>query len=91
MDGMYRSFLVMLLSSANPSVATSAFILARNLVPTGRGQITGLAICGKKPSYPIQLVVMCYFSSGEIQLRQNMARHKADSCTNKPHQAEEAT
>ena len=79
------------LSSANPDVATSAFILARNLVLTGGGQIIGLAICGKEPSYPIQLVVMSYFSSGEIELRQNMARHKADYCTNKPRQAEEAT
>lgn len=81
----------MLLSSADPNVATSAFILARNLVLTGGGQIIDLAICGKEPSYPIQLVVMCYFSSGEIELRQNMARHKADNCINKPPQAEEAT
>ena len=83
--------LVIHVSSANPNVVTDALNLARNFTLTERGRIIGLVIYGKRSFILSRFVVTCYFSSGEPELRQNMARHKAEYCTNRTPQTDEAT
>jgi len=77
--------------SANPNVVTDAFILLRNLALTERGRIIGLASCGKWPLIRFAFVVTHYLSSGGLELRQNMARHKTTYCANRASQTDEAT
>jgi len=92
-DGMYQGYPGNSTLSTIPNVATCVFIQARHLALTGGDESIGLAISGKGPSYPIRLVVKCYSSSGKVELRQNMARHKTDYCAKRPQaaQAEEET
>lgn len=75
----------------NLIVVTDALIPAKNSALTTRGRNIGLVIYGKRSLILLGVLVTYYFSSGELELRQNLARHKAEYCTNMTPQTDAAT
>ena len=75
----------------NLNVVTDALTPAKNSTLTKWGRIIDLVIYGKRSIILLGFLVTYYFSSGKIELQQNLARHKAEYCTNMTPQTDAAT